>query len=1651
MALPKCRLEVWKPKIRLVTAAGVLGDLYEPDRWVACETHEDVTKNQRRGNAVESINITENVFAPMSASIRLTNRPSDFKTYDDDVYKHLYKDSDGAPIPNYPSYPNTLSGGEVYLRQRWGVFTNFFYEFQHIRLVDTETHLVLFAGRITKIVKRYEDGSGSIVIIEAKDALDALANMSTSALVRSASFEDTHRRSDLVKYLLNLATDYEANQPSTGPQTNVDISTITVGSDPDNPHLKNVPNNPSSILTNVDIGTSDTINQYSRFERSAVTFTRDTEWDCEMTGTKHVLGEIARWAMLDPHASNTSEEAFGYDFFVDANYGKKNLMADIGPGVTGFNAPHFNYFKRGNRLSAASSGSQDAAVYGMTVKYPTRTSASREGARGIDVGQTAASIANATVTTIEVTSTGIIPGMTIKIDGEYMYVKQLIPDVEGVSGNVELDVIRGYASTTAASHNVNVAISNPRSAQTIMQRGFNFDDSKEDLYTEAVLTWNTKGDNVSDGSGTQESEDDHFSEKRLEIMYVTEVALGTVPDTNTTFHWNGKNINADFKSSDGEAQSAEWVDVYNAAGAKQLDDVARIQYQSHSTITGSTNFAYILLSDIKSTFPSSNYGSETYVELRGATSGAKCRLNLASGLSEAHEGRPSQVWGTHRVMDMGIMNDADTTDLRHEVAARLAQATTGLRQGAYAFSKAPYYWWDGLVHSVATAATDNTLGQDITVKDINGSTAINITNFGVREGMLVHKMTANHAGIEQNPDTNNPAIQLDTYGYIGRMTNNTTFAVNLGIRDSLGGLPTSGRTFAVGDPIRIFIPVRAGTEVFVDNLIADIYGEHIVSRIEYNEDPIPDTRLTSIGKNESRLGGGHRVKGLISSIAQTTLTVKEKIQTVQPPVLGSIMGAVTVTLPNGSEAHTALKATWSAGSVRLVDGRTFNFAAGSTAVATYGLNANMVANQHYIVYLDPLGENLGGSGTYHLYTKRVGTYKRDSDNIPVFHIIATNTAGVAKPIIRLQPNMYLDHTEAAGGGVIPLTQEASAVIDVATIKEELLQDFAVTTHKLTNAVLTGKAFVDTGLEIDTAGYVRTASKTQYTDTDAGFWLGMDNSVHKLNIGDASNYIKWTGTGLEIKGTITLTGESEALDPDDLGESNDDITAAHLTGKVAALTMSNTQMYISTGTGAHNDANTAFFVDSSGNFSLKNKFVWTASSGALDITGNLTVGSGDAVFKANAQGIYLGNANHGSAPFHVALDGTLTASSGTFTGTVLAGGFSTDSSNGIKFTNNSTDNNFEDTSYLKFKVGTDTKGYMRAFSSPDDIVMLGTKDGGTIRIGSPPGGGGGNANNVNTEAIQLFFQYLGIQSGDDNTRQYWIAPGAPAAGKFLTANSTGSTTIAGESAQTWAQLGWSDTLRLGDGSNTNLAIARSGDTTTGFYFYDSNAYKGLYCRANSRTLWYAASDGTNDWFYMDSWVNMNNHGIVDCNEIQVTDGADDDPSFTFSTDLDSGMWYNTTDAGPSITMGGNDKMTWTTNKVIVRDNLSPNSTASYRYLGSGSYRWAKLYASAASDTSSDAELKENMTPISNGLDFISRLSPITFNRINDSEVQFGFTAQAMKQAVLDSGYTENLGVYSEETDEDTGETNWGITYSTLVAPLVAAIKERKERIEVLGVM
>jgi hypothetical protein len=53
-------------------------------------------------------------------------------------------------------------------------------------------------------------------------------------------------------------------------------------------------------------------------------------------------------------------------------------------------------------------------------------------------------------------------------------------------------------------------------------------------------------------------------------------------------------------------------------------------------------------------------------------------------------------------------------------------------------------------------------------------------------------------------------------------------------------------------------------------------------------------------------------------------------------------------------------------------------------------------------------------------------------------------------------------------------------------------------------------------------------------------------------------------------------------------------------------------------------------------------------------GTISIGTGDSIFKADSNGIYLGNATFASAPFSVSMAGALTATSATITGALTAG-------------------------------------------------------------------------------------------------------------------------------------------------------------------------------------------------------------------------------------------------------------------------------------------------------------------------------------------------------------------------------------------------------------
>jgi hypothetical protein len=115
------------------------------------------------------------------------------------------------------------------------------------------------------------------------------------------------------------------------------------------------------------------------------------------------------------------------------------------------------------------------------------------------------------------------------------------------------------------------------------------------------------------------------------------------------------------------------------------------------------------------------------------------------------------------------------------------------------------------------------------------------------------------------------------------------------------------------------------------------------------------------------------------------------------------------------------------------------------------------------------------------------------------------------------------------------------------------------------------------------------------------------------------------------------------------------------GSVGGATVNSDKIFL--GTGTYANSNTPFFVgmDSGVNkFSLGDKFTWNGSTlsingggtftGAL-VGGTIQIGSGDSVFKADTNGIYLGNETFASAEFRVTPAGALNATNATITGTV----------------------------------------------------------------------------------------------------------------------------------------------------------------------------------------------------------------------------------------------------------------------------------------------------------------------------------------------------------------------------------------------------------------
>jgi len=194
----------------------------------------------------------------------------------------------------------------------------------------------------------------------------------------------------------------------------------------------------------------------------------------------------------------------------------------------------------------------------------------------------------------------------------------------------------------------------------------------------------------------------------------------------------------------------------------------------------------------------------------------------------------------------------------------------------------------------------------------------------------------------------------------------------------------------------------------------------------------------------------------------------------------------------------------------------------------------------------------------------------------------------------------------------------------------------------------------------TSPYISIGQSTKgYNQT--GAWIGSDGTNGKLSLKSASNSLLWDGTNLTITGGGTFSGA--------LSAASGTFTGA-LSGGTISIGSGNSifkadsdGIYLGNAT----FASAPFRVTPAGVLTTTSGTIggWTIGSSTLtggaatlNSSGAISIGSGNNIFKADSNGIYVGNATFADAPFRVSQAGAVTATNLTLTGgslTIGSGG------------------------------------------------------------------------------------------------------------------------------------------------------------------------------------------------------------------------------------------------------------------------------------------------------------------------------------------------------------------------------------------------------------
>ena len=172
-------------------------------------------------------------------------------------------------------------------------------------------------------------------------------------------------------------------------------------------------------------------------------------------------------------------------------------------------------------------------------------------------------------------------------------------------------------------------------------------------------------------------------------------------------------------------------------------------------------------------------------------------------------------------------------------------------------------------------------------------------------------------------------------------------------------------------------------------------------------------------------------------------------------------------------------------------------------------------------------------------------------------------------------------------------------------------------------------------------------------------------------------------------------------------------------------------------------------------------------------------------------------------------------------------------------------------------------------------------------------------------------------------------------------------------------------------------------------------------------------------------------------IRAANGTASAPTFSFTNNTDAGL-YSDVDNTVYMAIDG------TVRQRFNISHFSPGVDNAYD-LGNASYRWDDVRATNGTIATSDRNEKNTITATDLGLDFVNKLTPVSYKFNSGTRTHYGLIAQDIETVLTGIGKsTTNFAGFIKDTGDDDGNSfdpaRYGLRYQEFISPMIKAIQE-----------